>query len=477
MLGAYEMMKPALAADTDHASIMAQIKVLSDQGYRVLLFAHQADPGSLKPNTDADAVLPENLVPHALVQLSDVLRTDARETLQHFIAAGVQPKIISGDNPDTVAALAKLAGLTGDLKLVSGTDLAAMSETALDQAASDSTIFGRITPEQKERLVDALKRRGHYVAMMGDGVNDVLSLKKADLGIAMQSGTPATRNVADIVLLKDSFAALVPALLEGQRIVNGMRNILSLFLARCFTVALVIVAVGYIGLGFPFVPRNITLLTLFTVGIPSLMLTWSAQPGPTKGNVVFDALRFALPAAFLTAIFALIVFALTFALLHNSLLQADLVPSKIDAFRRAAGIGREINLSTQARYAFAVGNATAQTVVTVFLLLTGLMLVMFIEPPIKLLAVIREYHGARWPLVLVLLSLIGFGAVWVFPPTRGFFGLAVAPDPLVIGGLLAFTAVWSVLLAAAWNHNWLTRLLRIYTQPGAASPFHPIETK
>ena len=475
VLGAYEMMKSALAADTDLAAVTDQIKALSEQGFRVLLFARQADPHSLHSGDDAE--LPTGLAPIALIKLTDVLRPDARETLHHFIAAGVQPKIISGDNPDTVAALARQAGLTGDIKLVSGAQLAAMSESELDQAANESTIFGRITPEQKEKLVDALKRRGYYVAMMGDGVNDVLSLKKAHLGIAMQSGTAATRNVADIVLLNDSFAALVPALLEGQRIVNGMRNILSLFLARCITVALVIVAVGYIGLGFPFVPRNITMLTLFTVGIPSLVLTWSARPGPIKGNVVFDALRFALPAAFFTAMFALIVFALTFVLLHNSVLKADITPAEIVNFRRMAGIGNEINLSTSARFAFAVSNATAQTIVTIFLLLTGLMLVVFIEPPFKLLAVIREYRGAKWPLVLVALSLLGFGAVWIIPVTRSFFGLAVEPDPLVILALLAVTAVWSLLLALAWKYNWLGRLLRIDTHLGAASPFRTVGTK
>jgi len=131
-------------------------------------------------------------------------------------------------------------------------------------------------------------------------------------------------------------------------------------------------------------------------------------------------------------------------------LKADITPAEINEFRRMAGIGNEINLSTLARFAFAVSNATAQTIVTIFLLLTGLMLVVFIEPPFKFLAVIREYRGARWPLLLVALSLVGFGAVWIVPPTRGFFGLAVEPDPVVVLALLAVTAVWSVLLALAW---------------------------
>jgi len=158
-------------------------------------------------------------------------------------------------------------------------------------------------------------------------------------------------------------------------------------------------------------------------------------------------------------------------------LKADITPAEINEFRRMAGIGNEINLSTSARFAFAISNATAQTIVTIFLLLTGLMLVVFIEPPFKFLAVIREYRGARWPLLLVALSLVGFGAVWIIPPTRGFFGLAVEPDPVVVLALLAVTAVWSVLLALAWKHNWLGRILCIDTQLGAASPFRTIGSK
>ena len=124
--------------------------------------------------------------------------------------------MISGDNPETVAALARQAGLPADAKLVSGLELAEMSDAEFAQAAHDATIFGRMTPEQKERLVDALRKQGFYVAMTGDGVNDVLSLKKAQLGIAMQSGSQAARNVADIILLNDSFGARRPPSARGN---------------------------------------------------------------------------------------------------------------------------------------------------------------------------------------------------------------------------------------------------------------------
>src|SRR5439155_16901795 len=130
-----------------------------------------------------------------------------------------------------------------DIRAVSGLDLATMDTVHFATTAADATVFGRITPQQKEQLVDVLHKQGHYVAMIGDGVNDVLSLKKADLGIAMQSGSQATRGVADIVLLGDSFAALPPAFQEGQRILNGMQDIMKLFLTRLLYVILLLISV------------------------------------------------------------------------------------------------------------------------------------------------------------------------------------------------------------------------------------------
>ncbi|MBZ0298132.1 MAG: HAD-IC family P-type ATPase, partial [Anaerolineae bacterium] len=211
VIGALEMLQPYLRhlpaeADTTLAA-------LSAEGKRVLTFAYAPDPVQLH---DAEgAVMLPDLSLLGLVTFTDELRPHLKETLSSFIDNGITVKVISGDNPQTVAALAKQAGFPGDLSYVSGTDLADMSATAFAQAAVDSTVFGRITPQQKEALVDALRSQGHYVAMMGDGVNDVLSLKKADMGIAMESGSSATRNVADMILLGDSFEALPAAFTEG----------------------------------------------------------------------------------------------------------------------------------------------------------------------------------------------------------------------------------------------------------------------
>jgi cation-transporting ATPase E len=305
-LGAPEVLGPYLG-DPNWPEITATVDSWTNQGLRVLLLAHHPDPALLEDQGDTSR-LPEGMTPLGLVGLSDELRPEAKETLASFVAAGVAPKIISGDNPETVAALALQAGLGPEIKLVSGLALAQMSEAELVHATEETTIFGRITPRQKEQLVETLRARGHYVAMIGDGVNDVLSLKKANLGIAMQSGSQATRGVADIVLVNDSFAALAPAVLEGQRILNGMQEILKLFLARISTIALVIISALVVGI-FPLAVRNNSVITLLTVGIPTVFLAYRARPSQQpRLRLAHDLWHFVLPAAILSSLLGLVVF-------------------------------------------------------------------------------------------------------------------------------------------------------------------------
>ena len=235
-----------------------------------MLFAHNPDETALH-DAEGQPRLP-SLRPLALISLADELRPATKETIAAFGDLGVELKVISGDDPRTVAALAKRAGLPGEVKPVSGPELDETGQDGFDRVASEGTVFGRIKPEQKEGLVDALLRKGKRVAMMGDGVNDVPALKKASLGIAMNGGSGAARNVADLILLKDSFAVLRPAFYEGRRIIGGMTSALYLFLARVATTALIIVAVTMVGLDFPFDPAQAA-LTTFTVGIPAFFLT------------------------------------------------------------------------------------------------------------------------------------------------------------------------------------------------------------
>ncbi len=193
-------------------------------------------------------------------------------------------KLISGDNPTTVAALTRQIGLVIEGPPMSGIDLIDMDDAGLAEAVGKATIFGRVPPSLKARLVEALRSRGYWVAMVGDGVNDVMSLKQAHLGISMQSGSQATRAVADMVLLEDSFSALPAAVVEGQRIISGMQDSLHLFLTRAMYMSLVIFGAALLGLAMPVSPRHNTVLALLTVGIPGTLPGPLGEAGPARSR-------------------------------------------------------------------------------------------------------------------------------------------------------------------------------------------------
>ena len=219
------------------------------------------------------------MVPVAFVVLSDELRPDAKETVERFAESGIKLKILSGDNPDTVQALAEQAGFHPDTPLMSGIEFDKLPESEHARVVNEVTIFGRISPRHKEQILAALQSQGHYVAMIGDGVNDVPALKAAEVAVAMRSGSPVTRSVADIVLLNDSFSALPNTFTEGQRIRLGMQEIVRLFLVRSLSVALVILGAAFLGEAFPVTPRHTALISMLAVGGPAFVLAATAKPG------------------------------------------------------------------------------------------------------------------------------------------------------------------------------------------------------
>lgn len=448
-MGAIEMLHDHLRVDCD---LHERAQPLTEQGLRVVLLAHQPDATTLH-DAQGNIALPCDMQPLGLLVFADVLRADAKETIQKFREVGIRIKVISGDDPSTVAALAKQAGFPDGIKLYSGIDLARMSDLEFTQAAEDGTIFGRITPEQKEQLVDALRSRGRYVAMIGDGVNDVLSLKKAQVGIAMQSGSSATRGVADMVLLNDSFASLAPAFTEGQRIVNGMRDILNLFLTRCFYVALIIVATGFVGVGFPFGPRNITLLTAVTVGLPTVLLAYWSQPAPVRGSLLRSVWSFVLPASLTMLVFGLIVYVISFSFVDRALQFATVAPQDIVAFQKEVAGLYDLDLNNVSAFSFQVANIFAQNAVTIFSLLAGLLLTVFVKPPYRFLAGGRPYSGDKrmmWTAIgLFIVVLIG----WNIPFLRLFFSIILLPDMAVLGLILLATLAWAVVLLFMWRRR------------------------
>ncbi len=435
-LGAPESLRRYLAGASEPDSpvwqtIATRAQPLTRQGLRVLLLAYDPDGGGLE-DLDDDSTLPRTLRPLGLISLRDELRPEAREALAAFAQAGVQPKIISGDNPETVAALARQAGLPENITLMTGAELDELEGDALGVAVEAATIFGRITPKQKERIIQALRDRGHYVAMIGDGVNDVLSLKRADLGIAMRSGSQAARGVADIVLMQDSFAVLAPAALEGQRILNGMQDILKLFLSRISTVGLVIVSSLIVGV-FPLELRQGSILTLFSVGIPTILLAIWARPGAIPpGSLVRRLLRFILPPAMLSSILGVSLFFSVYALRVASGATGD----------PPTGADFEI----------------AQTALASFLVFNGLFLVIFVEPPTPWWTGANKLSSDRRPALLALGLMGCFLLISLISPLGALF--ALTPLPVRAYAFIAgAVALWVLLVRWAWRANILSRYL------------------
>ncbi|MCW3054180.1 MAG: ATPase, P-type (transporting), superfamily, subfamily [Chthonomonadales bacterium] len=330
LLGAPEILLPCL--EKSDVSLV-QIREWAEEGLRVLLFASCPDPARLQAGSETPEP-PSGLTLLAILGFADELRPEVQETLAQFLAAAVQPKILSGDSPETVAAIARKVGLPRDLRSISGLEMAMLNARQFEEAAAETTVFGRVTPEQKERLVETLQKQGGYVAMIGDGVNDILALKKSNVGIALERGSGATRSVADIILLGDSFAGLPFAVREGRRVVNGMQSILALYLPRNLLTVLLIVATGYIGIGFPFVPCQVSVLSVLTVGLPAFgLILWAAPTPPDRPmSVMFP--RFVLPTALTITLFGLLTYMLFFYLKMRTVAGIEMTPEI--AIRRCA---------------------------------------------------------------------------------------------------------------------------------------------
>ena len=441
--------------------VLDKINELSVDGKRVVALAHA--PKSVELHDADDKPMLPRLTLLALVSFTDKLRPHLKETLASFINNGIQLKVISGDSPQTVAALAKQAGFPGDLTFVSGIDLANMSDAEFAQAAVSNTVFGRITPDQKKAVVEALQAQGQYVAMMGDGVNDVLSLKKADMSIAMESGSNATRSVADMILLNDSFASLPLAFTEGQRIINGMKDILRLFLTRVLYSALLIIGIGFIDLGFPFEPKHNDLLVILGVGIPTLAIAIWARPGALpKGSMIENIAYFVLPASFTIYAFGLFIYVMTIALTSRNFdLRVDITAEMVESFRTYAGITYDISAEDQ--FVQEVSVLAAQSALTTFLIYSGLLLIVFVEPPIQWFAGGDEFSGDWRPTILAFGSLIAFWIILSIEPLRSFFELLRLPPPLHLA-IICITLIWMLVLRIIWRKNLLNRFMGLSPQ-------------
>ncbi|MFI8433715.1 HAD-IC family P-type ATPase [Streptomyces sp. NPDC079020] len=280
-----------LLSDQDPA--LTEIEHLNEQGLRVLLLARA--PGAL----DAPGVA-DGAVPTALIVLEQRLRPDAAETLAYFADQRVATKVISGDNAVSVGAVAGKLGLAG----AENTLDARRMPTDPDEMATameENAVFGRVTPQQKRDMVAALQSRGHTVAMTGDGVNDVLALKDADIGVSMGSGSEATRAVAQIVLLNNSFATLPSVVAEGRRVIGNITRVATLFLTKTVYSVLLAVLVVCSQVEYPFLPRHLTLLSTLTIGVPAFFLALAPNKERAQPHFVRRVMRYAIPSGVIAA--------------------------------------------------------------------------------------------------------------------------------------------------------------------------------
>ena len=323
-----------------------------------------------------DGVLPDDARTLAVVELEDEIRPDAAEILAYFAEQDVTLKVISGDNPETVAAIAERAGLQVGGKPV---DARGLPDEIGEMAAvlEANTVFGRVKPRQKQAMVKALQSRGHTVAMTGDGVNDVLALKDADLGISMGSGSEATKAVADLVLTDNAFSSLPVVVNEGRKVINNVERVSNLFITKAAYAVLLTVAVGLMNEPFPFLPRHLTLIGTFSIGIPGFFLALAPEVDLIRPGFLRRVLWFSVPAGVVAGSSTLVAY------------EAALDVTDIDLDQ-------------------------ARTLATVTLLALGLVVLAVASRPLR-----------WWKVMLVACMGLGYVVVFLVPWLRDFFQLEV----------------------------------------------------
>lgn len=377
-----------------HRDLQATATV-AESGRRIVALAHTELP---LRGTD----LPGGLQPRAIVVLEEQIRPDAAATIDYLVQQGVAVKVISGDDPVTVSAIARRVGIAvPEGGAVDARSLPA-DPSSLGDALDAEVVFGRTTPEQKRAMVLALQAKGHTVAMTGDGVNDVLALKAADVGIAMGNGAPASRAVAQVVLLDGRFASLPEILAEGRRVIGNVERVANLFLAKTCYVLLIALATGVARLPFPFLPRHLTLVSGLTIGIPGFFLAFSPTEDRYRPGFLRRVLAFAAPAGAVAA-------AASFGAYAVALTEQDL---DIRQARSSATL--------------------------VLLALGGWIVVLLARP-------LTAWRTA-------LLGLLGTltAAILVLPAGRRFYDLRFASTPVLLGELGVVLASM-VLLEVSWR--------------------------
>lgn len=354
---AYVLGAPEFVLRGDYEKYRPLMESYSADGFRTVLF------GRYEGTPDGQA-LTESVIPMGLILLTNPIRRDAPETFRYFAQQGVTIKVISGDNPLTVSQIAAEAGIPGAENYVDASTLE--TEEALRTAAEQYTVFGRVTPEQKRLLVRALQSAGHTVGMTGDGVNDVLALKEADCSIAMASGCDAAAQVSQLVLLESDFSAMPSVVAEGRRVVNNIQRSASLFLVKNIFSFLMAVFSACFMLNYPLEPAQISLISMFTIGIPGFFLALQPNTEVIHGRFLSNVLIKALPAGLtdFLVVGALVIFGRVFAVNETDISTACTMLLAIVGFMILYHISKPLNLL---RWIVWIGSGVGLLVCSIYL--------------------------------------------------------------------------------------------------------------
>ncbi len=379
---------PEFVLRDDYAKYETEVRKYSEEGYRVLVFGKyqgELDGGKLTARVE----------PYGLVLLANAIRENAAETFGYFYEQGVDIKVISGDNPVTVAKVAEQVGIKNAQKYIDCTKL--KDERSLEEAAGKYTIFGRVTPEQKRKLIQALKRQGRTVAMTGDGVNDVLALKDADCSIAMASGSEAAVQAAQLVLLDSDFAKMPDVVREGRRVVNNLERSGSLFLVKNIFSFLAALLTIIFALTYPLTPSQVSLISMFTIGVPAFLLSQIPNTELIRGNFAKNIITRALPGGVTDMILVMIM----------------------------AGIGERMNIDSH----------EIATAATILLAIIGMMVLYNVSKPMNWMKRVIWWISAIGLVISVLFlkPLFGITAQLAWPATILLVGFAILAWPMLNG--------------------------------------------
>jgi len=392
-LGAPDILLDHAAPNATLDSARTRMEHYASQGQRVLLLA--ASPSGLNGE-----IPPDGLEPIALVVLDEQLREAAPQTISYFGDQGIAVKVISGDSPVTVGAVATRCGVPGADEPIDARTLPEDQE-ALADVLEKHSVFGRVTPQQKRAMVHALQSRGHIVAMTGDGVNDTLALKDADVGIAMGSGSAAARAVARFVLLANDFSVFPSVVNEGRRVIANVERVANLFLTKTFYAVVLAIVVGLGRFPFPFLPRHFTIISALTIGIPGFVLALSQNNRRAISGFLRRVLRFAIPAGVIAA---------------TATLVAYLIERNADV---------------------PLDQARTVAVITLFTI------------AIWVLAILCR-PMSWWKYLLVIAMVLGFIGTLVIPGLRNYFDLPL-PDPRDIATALGIGVIAAAIIEVGWR--------------------------